>query len=83
MAQVNLGKIANILEAIDRDENLDEYEITLSPETIDKAARQLNECLRRVYNSFQYDFSAKNLSVLIVVSTDFFKKPFSGQKENY
>lgn len=45
MAQVNLGKIANILEAIDRDENLDEYEITLSSETIDKARAPIERML--------------------------------------
>ena len=45
MAQVNLSKIANILEAIDRNECLDEYEITLSPETIDKARTPIERML--------------------------------------
>ena len=45
MAQVNLGKIANILEAIDRNESLDEYEITLNPETIDKARTPIERML--------------------------------------
>ena len=45
MAQVNLGKIANILEAIDRNEGLDEYEITLSPETINKARTPIERML--------------------------------------
>jgi len=45
MAQVNLGKIANILEAIDQDADLDEYEITLNPETIDKARAPIERML--------------------------------------
>ena len=45
MAQVNLGKIANILEAIERDEPLDAYEITLSPEIIDKARAPIERML--------------------------------------
>jgi quinolinate synthase len=45
MAQVNLGKIANILEAIDRDTDLSEYEITLNPETIDKARAPIERML--------------------------------------
>ena len=45
MAQVSLGKIANILEAIDRDEALDAYEITLSPETIEKARTPIERML--------------------------------------
>ena len=45
MAQVNLGKIANILEAIDRDDDLSEYEITLSSDTIDKARAPIERML--------------------------------------
>ena len=45
MAKVNLGKIANILEAIDRDDDLSEYEITLNPEIIDKARAPIKRML--------------------------------------
>ena len=45
MAQVSLGKIANILEAIDRDDDLSEYEITLNPEVIDKARSPIERML--------------------------------------
>ena len=45
MAQVNLGKIAKILEAIDQDADLDEYEITLNSETIDKARAPIERML--------------------------------------
>lgn len=45
MARVNLGKIANILEAIDRDEDLSEYEITLNPEVVDKARAPIERML--------------------------------------
>ena len=45
MARVNLGKIANILEAIDQGEDLNEYEITLNPETMDKARMPIERML--------------------------------------
>ena len=45
MAKVNLGKIANILEAIDRNDDLSEYEITLNPEIIDKARAPIERML--------------------------------------
>ena len=45
MAQVSLGKIANILEAIDSDGDLSEYEITLNSEVIDKARAPIERML--------------------------------------
>ncbi|CAI8009731.1 Quinolinate synthase A [Geodia barretti] len=45
MAQVSLGKIAKILEAIDQNADLGEYEITLSPEVIDKARTPIERML--------------------------------------
>ena len=45
MAKVSLGKIANILEAIDRNEDLGEYEVTLPAEVIDKARSPIERML--------------------------------------
>ena len=45
MAKVSLDKIENILEAIDRDEALGEYEVTLNPEVIDKARAPIERML--------------------------------------
>ena len=45
MAKVNLDKIANILEAIDRNDDLSEYEVTLSSEVIDKARAPIERML--------------------------------------
>ena len=45
MAKVNLDKIANILEAIDQNDDLSEYEVTLSPEVIDKARSPIKRML--------------------------------------
>ncbi len=45
MAKVRLDKIGNILEAIDQDGDLSEYEITLSPEIIEKARRPIERML--------------------------------------
>ena len=45
MAKVSLGKIANILKAIDQDSDLSEYEVTLSPEVIDKARAPIERML--------------------------------------
>ena len=45
MAKVNLDKIANILEAIDQDDDLSEYEITLNAEVIDKARAPIERML--------------------------------------
>ena len=45
MAKVNLDKIANILEAIDQDDDLSEYEITLNSEVIDKARAPIERML--------------------------------------
>ncbi|MXZ01125.1 quinolinate synthase NadA [Candidatus Poribacteria bacterium] len=45
MARVNLNKIANILEAIDQNDDLSEFEITLSPETIEKARAPIERML--------------------------------------
>ena len=45
MAKVSLGKIANILEAIDQNADLSEYEVTLSPEVIDKARAPIERML--------------------------------------
>ena len=45
MARVNLNKIANILEAIDQKDDLSEFEITLSPETINKARAPIERML--------------------------------------
>ena len=45
MAKVNLDKIANILEAIDQDDDISEYEITLNPAIIDKARAPIQRML--------------------------------------
>jgi quinolinate synthase len=45
MAQVSLGKIAKVLEAIDQNADLGEYEITLNPEVIDKARTPIERML--------------------------------------
>ena len=45
MAKVSLGKIANILEAIDQNDDLSEYEVTLNPEVIDKARAPIERML--------------------------------------
>ncbi len=45
MARVNLNKIANILEAIDQKDDLSEFEITLSAETINKARAPIERML--------------------------------------
>ncbi len=45
MAKVSLGKIKNILEAIDQGNDLSEYEVTLSPEIIDKARAPIERML--------------------------------------
>ena len=45
MARVNLYKIANILEAIDQNDDLSEFEITLSSEVIDKARTPIERML--------------------------------------
>ena len=45
MAKVSLDKIANILEAIDQKADLSEYEVTLSPEVIDKARAPIERML--------------------------------------
>ncbi len=45
MAKVSLSKIANILEAIDRNEELGEYEVTLPAEVIDKARSPIERML--------------------------------------
>ena len=45
MAQVSLGKIANILEAIDQNADLGEYEVTLNPDIIDKARTPIERML--------------------------------------
>ena len=45
MAKVSLGKIANILEAIDNGDDLGDYEVTLNPEVIDKARSPIERML--------------------------------------
>ena len=45
MARVNLNKIANILEAIDQNDDLSEFEVTLSPEIIEKARTPIERML--------------------------------------
>ena len=45
MARVNLNKIANILEAIDQNDDLSEFEVTLSPDIIDKARTPIERML--------------------------------------
>lgn len=45
MAKVSLDKITNILEAIDRNEDLGKYEVTLSPEVIEKARSPIERML--------------------------------------
>ncbi len=45
MARVNLNKITNILEAIDQKADISEFEITLSPEIIDKARAPIERML--------------------------------------
>ena len=45
MAQVSLSKIANILEAIDQGEPLDDYEITLPSEILEKARAPIERML--------------------------------------
>ncbi len=45
MAQVSLNKIGNILEAIDQDDDLSEFEITLSSEIIAKARTPIERML--------------------------------------
>ena len=45
MAKVSLGKIANILEAIDQNADLSAYEVTLNPEVIDKARAPIERML--------------------------------------
>ena len=45
MARVSLHKIANILEAIDQNDDLSEFEVTLSSEIIDKARTPIERML--------------------------------------
>ena len=45
MAKVSLFKILRILEAIDSDKDLSEWEVTLSPETISTAKRPIERML--------------------------------------
>jgi quinolinate synthase len=45
MAKVRIGKIANILEAIDSGEDITEFEVTLDPEVIDKARLPIERML--------------------------------------